>query len=371
MIQIISKRVINEYYQKGYSLIPLKNNSKIPAIRWKPYQYKRASFKDILSFYVRFNEPNIAIITGRISKLLVLDVDDPLKLPELFKLLPEAERTTRVKTKRCYHFYFSHNGNEIKSTKNFLKLGIELQANGCYVVACPSVINDFTYTFEIPLSKMLSFPIIEKKESNFSKDEVPLSEIQPLPRTGIKEGKQAPGIEYKKRNFLSLPRYNGLDLYCLKQILGRNLPIGERDNSLFILYGLLCQNKNRSDHAKKIVTIKNNSLSKPLTDTEIKKVFRKRYNLKCFTVRETLPFIECDKCKFRFKGGKLGMGNIIVKNLRNLEKLDPSEQRVLLFLGTVFEGEKPSLTALSKKMGMHFDTVKGAVKRLKEKGIIE
>ena len=103
----------------------------------------------------------------------------------------------------------------------------------------------------------------------------------------------------------------------------------------------------------------------------MEKLFRKGYRFKCSTIRETLPYIECSNCRYKFKGGVLGVGNIIVRNLRNLEKLDPSEQRVLLFLGTVFEGEKPSLTALSKRMGMHFDTAKEAVKRLKEKGIIE
>ncbi|RXG63936.1 hypothetical protein ES695_14950, partial [Candidatus Atribacteria bacterium 1244-E10-H5-B2] len=306
--------------------------------------------------------------TGK--ELIVIDADDPSKLPELFKLLPEAEKTTRVKTKRCFHFYFSNNGYKIRSTKNLFNLGIELKANGNYVVAPPSKIDNFTYHSIIPLSEIQPTP---KKIIKY------LEETLPGIETGIKkEGKQAPGgVEYSRGRVLSLPRYNGQDRYCMKQILDRELKAGEkgnkgeRDNSLFILYGLLCQNNNRPGHSKKIVILKNDSLSRPLTDQEMKKLFRKRYRFKCSTIRETLPYIKCDKCRFKFKGGVLGMGNIIVKNIRKLPELDPSEQRVLLFLGTIFEGEKPSLTALSKRMGMHFDTVKGAVKRLEEKGIIK
>ncbi|GAI67725.1 unnamed protein product, partial [marine sediment metagenome] len=297
--------IVNEYYQKGYSLIPLKHNEKIPAIRWKQYQYRQASREEILAWSVNFWEPNIALITG--LKLVVIDVDDPSKLPKLFKLLPEAEKTTKVKTKRCFHFYFSNNGkHKIRSTKNLLGLGIELKANGNYVVAPPSKIDNFTYRFIIPLSKIQPLPekIIKYLEGTL-----------PGIETGIKKGGQAPGVEYKKGRALSLPRYNGQDRYCLKQIIGRELKAGERDSSLFILYNLLLQNKNSLEHAKKITILKNNSLVKPLTDPEMEKLFRKGYSFKCSTIRETLPYIECFKCKYRFKGGVLGVGNILVKNI--------------------------------------------------------
>ncbi|MBA7517348.1 hypothetical protein ES705_09401 [subsurface metagenome] len=360
---------IQGYLDKGFSLIPLKNNSKVPAIRWKRYQYKRANLEEVLSWYVTFGEPNIAIITG--FKIVVIDADDPSKLPELFKLLPEAEKTTRVKTKRCFHFYFSNNGkHKIKSTKNLFGLGIELKANGNYVVSPPSKIDNFTYHFVIPLSKILPSP-----EKIIRHLEVALPGIE----TGIKEGGQAPGVEveYKKRRALSFPRYNGQDRYCLKQILGKELKAGEkgnkgeRDSSLFILYNLLLQNKNRLDHAKKIAILKNNSLVKPLTDQELKKIFRKRYRFKCSTIRETLPYIECSKCKYRFKGGVLGVANILIKNIRKLLGLSNTESRIALLLGTYYEGEYPSMNKIAEETKMNFDTVKNAIKVLKEKGIID
>ncbi|GAI12038.1 unnamed protein product, partial [marine sediment metagenome] len=50
------------------------NNSKIPAIRWKKYQYERAGIEEILIWSMTFREPNIALITGR--ELIVIDLDD-------------------------------------------------------------------------------------------------------------------------------------------------------------------------------------------------------------------------------------------------------------------------------------------------------
>ena len=352
-----SKNIITEYYQKGYSLIPLKNNSKIPAIRWKKYQYRRAGLEEILTWFTTFSEPNIALITGK--ELIVIDSDNAEKLSELLRILPGIDKTTRVQTKRLFHFYFSNpDKHRIRSTNNLFNLGIELKANGGYVVSPPSKIDGFTYNFKIPLSKIQPLPkqIIEYLEGIT------------LPGTGIKEGRQVPGAEYKKGKALSLPRYNGQDRYCMKQILDRNLPVGERDNSLFILYNLLSQNKNRKDHSKKIVIFKNNSLSKPLTGPELEKVFKRRYNFKCSTIRETLPYIECDKCRFKFKGGRLGMGNIIVKNIMKLPKLNTKEKAILLLLGTYFEGEIPQLCELVKYSKMDQRTVKEAVKGLQKKG---
>ncbi len=353
--------IVNEYYQKGYSLIPLKHNEKIPAIRWKQYQYRQANKEEIFTWSMNFREPNIALITGK--KLIVIDVDDPSKLSELFKLLPEAEKTTRVKTKRCFHFYFSNNGYKIRSTKNLFNLGIELKANGNYVVAPPSKIDNFTYHFLIPLSQIKPLPekIIKYLEGTL-----------PGIETGIKEGGQAPGaeVEYKKGRALSLPRYNGQDRYCIKQIWDRELKAGERDSSLFILYNLLLQNKNKAEYAKKITILKNNSLAKPLTDQEMKKLFRKGYRFKCSTVRETLPYIECDKCRFKFKGGVLGVGNLIVKNIKKLPKLEPSEAKITLILGTIFDGEKPNQAEIIRKSGLDKKTVSKALKGLRRKGVL-
>jgi len=246
-------------------------------------------------------------------------------------------------------------------------LGIELRANGNYVVAPPSKIDNFTYHFVIPLSKILPSPekIIRHLEVA-------------LPGIGIEEGKQAPGVEYKKRRALSLPRYNGQDRYCIKQIWYRELKAGERgkagerDSSLFILYNLLLQNKNRSDYAKKITIEKNNSLAKPLTAQEMEKLFKKGYRFKCSTIRETLPYIECSKCKYRFKGGVLGVGNLLVENIRKLPELTNTERGIACLLGTVFDGEEePSVYQISKISNMDKRTVKKAIESLKEKGIIK
>jgi len=90
---------------------------------------------------------------------------------------------------------------------------------------------------------------------------------------------------------------------CIRQILSRDLQEGERDNSLFILYNLLLQNKNTKEYSKKLVIEKNRSLLK--TELDLKKVYRKAYKYGCSGIRNKLAYIKCEGCGYRFKYGKL------------------------------------------------------------------
>jgi len=174
----------------------------------------------------------LGIVTGQISKLVVVDIDDLAILPKLLKELPELKQTTKVKTTRGFHFYFSLNGNgKVKATKNFLGLKVELFSDGQQVVAAPSKINGVTRTFEAPLEMMLPFPsrLYDKKEN---KQTIVASSLYIAPK---------------------LPGYNGKNVSCISQILSRALQKGERTISLFILYNLLLQNRNDKEYSQKII----------------------------------------------------------------------------------------------------------------------
>jgi hypothetical protein len=51
-------------------------------------------------------------------------------LPELKEYLPESKETIRVRTRRGYHYYFSLNGEHVKSTNNLFGRRLELKSNG-------------------------------------------------------------------------------------------------------------------------------------------------------------------------------------------------------------------------------------------------
>ena len=104
---------------------------------------------------------------------------------------------------------------------------------------------------------------------------------------------------------------------------------------------------------------------------DLKKVCRKAYNYGCVGIRDKLVYIKCEACEYRFKDGKLKDSNILIKNIRILSELSNAQRGIACLLGTVFEGEHPSINKIAKTANMNFETVKRAIEVLKEMRVIE
>ena len=136
-------------------------------------------------------------------------------MPELEELLPEIKETTRVRTRRGYHYYFSLNGEQVKSTNNLFGRRLELKSNGTYVVAPPSRINGFQYVYEIPLGKMLPFSkIFIKKDLSAA----------PTAQVDAQAGREPVSyVEDRKQKTFKTPTYHGQKVDCICQVLSRDL----------------------------------------------------------------------------------------------------------------------------------------------------
>ena len=65
----------NEYYTKGFSVFPLKPSSKRPLLTsWKPNQRIRADKEQIRKWFSN-TQNNIAVLTGKVSRIIVFDCD--------------------------------------------------------------------------------------------------------------------------------------------------------------------------------------------------------------------------------------------------------------------------------------------------------
>ena len=130
------------YLQHGWSIIPV-GHDKRPLIKWQTFQKVKPSEQQVRSWYEQWPDAGVAIITGRISGLIVLDIDprhggdktllhwldNGLKLPEC-----PAVKTGGGGT----HFYLKHPGSDVPTVPSVAP-GIDLKAEGAYVIAPPSL----------------------------------------------------------------------------------------------------------------------------------------------------------------------------------------------------------------------------------------
>ncbi|MBA7521371.1 hypothetical protein ES705_13478 [subsurface metagenome] len=348
--QLIKMQGIEQLIKKGFSLIPLQRNSRVPIERfsWKQFQYKRASIKEVFGWYRKFGDINLGIVCGSVSRLAGIDADDKNQLPTLEEVIPELWLTTRVKTPKAgrYHFYFSTNGDKVKSTSKLLGLsGIELKSEGTYVVAPGSVVDGVRYGYERSLR-----------------------ELKPLPKIIIEDVKTViPGnIEVPKDN--RLPVYRG-QASCIGQIAREDIPRDTvRNTALLILFNKLIEAGNSKGYAKYFIIKKNSQLTVPLPKKDINFDKADIYHYSCSRINRELNFVDCSNCQVR---GGFKVSSIAMKSIHKIDTLTTSERSILLVLDTYFRGESPSAYEVSKFIkNSNQHTIKNALEVLKKKGII-
>lgn len=129
------------FTSKGLSVIPLRRDSKKPAIPWKPYQRRVATNDELVEWFI--GEPrNIGIVTGAISKIVVVDIEDSRSQMWACQHLPPTD--VRVRTGGGgEHWYYKHPGcpvrNKVRVKTGDPGIKIDIRADGGYVLAPGSI----------------------------------------------------------------------------------------------------------------------------------------------------------------------------------------------------------------------------------------
>lgn len=147
-----------EYATHGISVVPLHDpttgrcscakgsgcasSGKHPRLDWKPYQERRADPDEIRDWFDRWPTANVGIVTGRISRLCVLDVDPRnggletlVDLDHHGGQMPDDNPLAITGSEGLHHYY----GLDAALPKAAPFVGIDVQADGALVVAPPSL----------------------------------------------------------------------------------------------------------------------------------------------------------------------------------------------------------------------------------------
>jgi hypothetical protein len=123
-------QVALNYAKSGFSVIPVGQDKK-PLIEWKKFQSEKASEEKIKKWFAKFPSANVGIITGKISGIVVVDIEAGGDI----KNLPA---TVISKTGGGgWHFFYKHPGKNIKNAVR-IRDKIDIRGDGGYVVAPPS-----------------------------------------------------------------------------------------------------------------------------------------------------------------------------------------------------------------------------------------
>lgn len=142
---------------------------KRPLVKWGEFQNRLPTVDEVKEWWTKFPMASINVIAGKVSGIIVIDIDDRFngKLEDL--KLPE---TVCVKTiSGGKHFYFSYREG-IENSFDLIAPGIEVKSNGSMITVPPSEYTQNTgYEWivspeEIELAPFPEHLIVKKSESN-------------------------------------------------------------------------------------------------------------------------------------------------------------------------------------------------------------
>ena len=135
----------------GFSVLPVCRDSKKPACEWKVWQDRHPTNDELGAWLTDGCVYNVGIVTGAISNLVVVDLDNDRAIDWAETHLPQ----TRMKVRTGgggLHLYYRHPGEQVRNRVRIdtgdPTLEIDIRADGGYVIAPGSVHHETGRRYE-------------------------------------------------------------------------------------------------------------------------------------------------------------------------------------------------------------------------------
>jgi len=131
------------YQQMGLSIIPTKG--KVACVKWKEFQTRKATEDEIRKWWEQFPEADIGLVTGPISRRLVLDIDgDKGRQYSNSRGIPSTP-SVRTRKGTQHHFNWPDGLPEnVKTTDVGIEEEIDTRGEGGIALLPPSLCSDGT-----------------------------------------------------------------------------------------------------------------------------------------------------------------------------------------------------------------------------------
>jgi hypothetical protein len=193
-----------DYGRLGWSVIPIESCGDRPLLSWQVYQHRRPDPTEIAEWFRRWPDANIAIVTGVVSGLLVVDMDlrhgaDATLATWERKYGPIPETVEALTGAGGRHLYFSHPGDMLHNRAGIAP-GVDLNGDGGYVVAPPSThAGGEPYRWVrspdvCPLAKLPDW--LKELSDGEIQSEQPSRNLRLLLREGVADDDRGPAVAY-------------------------------------------------------------------------------------------------------------------------------------------------------------------------------
>ena len=138
-----TERAALRYLARGWSVVIVEPRAKRPIVRWRSFQKRAPSEAQIHRWLEQHPDANLAVVTGAVSGLVVLDVDPrhggTASLEAWEREHGALPATVESRTGGGgRHLYFAHPGRTVRNRVG-LAPGLDLRGDGGVIVVPPSI----------------------------------------------------------------------------------------------------------------------------------------------------------------------------------------------------------------------------------------
>lgn len=136
-----SADLAREYVDSGWSVLPVKPDEKRPYMsNWLQYERQRAPREQVDSWFASLAGAGVGVVTGKISGMVVLDVesDCPTPIGDLLRRWP-TQMVSRTGSGGYHLFYQYPQGVGRISNRVRIFEGMDLRADGGFIVLPPTL----------------------------------------------------------------------------------------------------------------------------------------------------------------------------------------------------------------------------------------
>ena len=123
------------YLARGWSVIPVQQDGKRPLVEWAEFNRRLPTEDEVRDWWGKWPDANLAVVCGRVSRLVVVDVDTGRG--GTTEGLQETGLVARTGG-GGYHYFYQYPVNEKRVRNRVGKDGVDVRADGGYVVVAPS-----------------------------------------------------------------------------------------------------------------------------------------------------------------------------------------------------------------------------------------
>lgn len=176
-----------EYIEEGLSVIPIKPGTKKPCCEWQEFQERVPTEDEVETWFEVWPHAQIALVTGRVSGVAVVDLDTEDAVKWAKQNLPRPGALQ--KTGKGWHLLYGTNGTTIPN-RTKIRDGVDVRGDGGYILIEPSLHPEHKTPYKLDFKPTFDWTNLPDFPKNFLPQNGALEEREPVTLDPVPEGER-------------------------------------------------------------------------------------------------------------------------------------------------------------------------------------